>query len=83
LRSKILRRGVAVPANKFLRRSFMKEKYKSEILGIIYKDAKARYEAGAMTEEEMQQFSNECLKKDYDDYKSFTKKLEMNNKIYF
>ena len=38
-----------------------KQKYKSELLGVIYEDALADYELGIITEELMHEYEQGCL----------------------
>ncbi|MDR2192866.1 MAG: XRE family transcriptional regulator [Treponema sp.] len=39
----------------------MKKKYKSEILEVIYQDAKAMFEVGGISKERMREYDRDCL----------------------
>jgi hypothetical protein len=39
----------------------MKQKYESELLGVIYEDALASYRVGAISEARLQEYARDCL----------------------
>jgi hypothetical protein len=39
----------------------MKQKYQSELLGVIYEDALASYRVGAISKARLQEYARDCL----------------------
>jgi hypothetical protein len=39
----------------------MKQKYQSELLGVIYEDALASFRVGAISEERLREYAEDCL----------------------